>query len=45
MPFEQFDQILAVTMDDEGLVCRVEVFWQAPWLAPPGANPSSEGIN
>jgi len=45
MPFEQFDQILAFTMDEEGLVCRVEVFWQTPWLAPPGANLSSEGMN
>jgi SnoaL-like domain len=43
MPFERFDQILAFTMDDEGLVCRVEVFWQTPWLAPPGVNPRSEG--
>ena len=34
MPFERFEQILAFTMDDEGLVCRVEVFWQTPWLAP-----------
>jgi hypothetical protein len=37
MPFERFDQILAFTMGDEGLVCRVEVFWQTPWLAPQGA--------
>ena len=43
LPYERFDQILAFTMDDEGLVCRVEVFWQTPWLAPPGANASSEG--
>jgi hypothetical protein len=43
MPFERFDQILAFTMEDEGLVCRVEVFWQTPWLAPSGANASSEG--
>ena len=45
MPFEGFDQILAFTIDDEDLISRVEVFWQTPWLAPPGANPSSEGIN
>jgi hypothetical protein len=43
MPYERFDQILAFTMDDNGLVCRVEVFWQTPWLAPSGANASSEG--
>jgi hypothetical protein len=45
MPYERFDQILAFTMDEEGMVCRVEVFWQTPWLAPPGsnANTSSEG--
>jgi hypothetical protein len=42
LPYERFDQILAFTMDDIGLVCRVEVFWQTPWLAPPGANPSPE---
>jgi hypothetical protein len=41
MPFERFDQILAFTMDGEGQVCRVEVFWQTPWLAPPGTNASS----
>jgi hypothetical protein len=29
-------------MDDDGLVRRVEVFWQTPWLAPPGADASSE---
>jgi hypothetical protein len=43
MPFERFDQILAFTMDDQGLVCRVEVFWQTPWLPPPCADASSEG--
>jgi hypothetical protein len=40
MPFERFDQILEFTMDDAGLVCGVEVYWQTPWLAPPGANDS-----
>ena len=43
MPDERFDQILEFTMDGEGLVCRVEVFWQTPWLAPPGEKVSSEG--
>jgi hypothetical protein len=33
-PFERFDQVLAFTMDEEGLICRLEVFWQTPWLAP-----------
>jgi len=43
MPYESFDQILAFTIDDEGLICRIEVFWQTPWLAPPGVNAHSEG--
>jgi hypothetical protein len=33
-PFERFEETLAFEMDEEGLVCRVEVFWQTPWLAP-----------
>jgi hypothetical protein len=33
-PFEQFEETLAFEIDDEGLVSRVEVFWQTPWLAP-----------
>jgi hypothetical protein len=44
MPFERFDQILAFTMNDAGLICRVEVFWQTPWLAPLGASVSSKGV-
>jgi len=32
-PFERFDQVLAFTMDEEGLIRRLEVFWQTPWLA------------
>ena len=31
-PFERFEEVLAFEMDDDGLVCRVEVFWQTPWL-------------
>jgi hypothetical protein len=42
MPFERFDQILAFAMDNEGLIRRVEVFWQTPWLAPSEANVSLE---
>jgi hypothetical protein len=34
-PYEHFEETLAFEMDDTGLVCRVEVFWQTPWLAPP----------
>jgi hypothetical protein len=34
--FEQFAETLAFEMDDAGLVSRVEVFWQTPWLAPLG---------
>ena len=45
MPFERFDQILAFTMDDEDLVCRVEVFWQTPWLAPPEADAPAASRN
>ena len=37
VPFERFDQVLAFTMDDEGRICRIEVFWQTPWLAPSDA--------
>jgi hypothetical protein len=43
LPFEGFDQVLAFTIDAEGLVRRVEVFWQTPWLAQPGASDSLEG--
>jgi hypothetical protein len=32
-PFEQFEETLAFEMDDEGLISRIEVFWQTPWLA------------
>jgi hypothetical protein len=42
MPFERFDQILVFTMDDEGVIRRVEVYWQTPWLAPPRGSDSSE---
>jgi hypothetical protein len=31
---ERFEEILAFEMDEQGLVRRVEVFWQTPWLAP-----------
>ena len=42
LPYERFEQILALTLDEDGLVCRVEVFWQTPWLAPPPATATSE---
>jgi hypothetical protein len=30
-------------MDDEGLISRIEVFWQTPWLASAsGTKPSAE---
>jgi hypothetical protein len=35
-PYEHFEQTLAFDIDDDGRVCRVEVFWQTPWLAPTG---------
>jgi hypothetical protein len=34
-PCDHFEETLGFEMDDAGLVCRVEVFWQTPWLAPP----------
>ena len=34
-PYEHFEETLVFELDDAGLVCRVEVFWQTPWLAPP----------
>jgi hypothetical protein len=43
MPFERFDQVLAFTMDADGLICRIEVFWQTPWLASPRPDASSDG--
>ena len=44
-PFERFEETLAFEMDHECLVCRVEVFWQTPWLAPPGVHAPSQGNN
>ena len=32
----QFEETLAFLIDDEGLVTLIEVFWQTPWVAPPG---------
>ena len=32
----RFEETLAFVMDHEGLVSLIEVFWQTPWVAPPG---------
>lgn len=37
----EFDQTLAFVMDHEGLVSAIEVFWQTPWVAPPGLGSTS----
>ena len=33
-PLSEFEEVLTFMMDDEGLVSRVEVFWQTPQYAP-----------
>jgi hypothetical protein len=39
----QFEETLAFVMDDEGFVSLIEVFWQTPWVAPPGlASPTAD---
>jgi hypothetical protein len=34
-PLSQFEETLAFVMDEQGLVCRIEVFWQTPQYSPP----------
>jgi hypothetical protein len=34
--WSQFEETLAFVVNDEDLVSLVEVFWQTPWVAPPG---------
>ena len=42
-PFERFEETLTFEMNDEGLVRRIEVFWQTPWLDPLGAPAPQRG--
>jgi hypothetical protein len=37
----QFEETLEFVLDDEGLVSLIEVFWQTPWVVPPGLGPTT----